>query len=94
MMSKQVIWTPLRVRTFIREAYLSPEEQIVLEMHASGMYAGEIANRMPDGYAMTRERVYTIIDRLKAKYDAIQPHCTDILPPRTSGARETFKRSY
>lgn len=81
----QVIWTKLIVETFIEEANLTKEEEIILRTRAQGW----TVKRQAVELCMSESSVHRIIRKLKRKYDEAQKHNV-ILPPRRKSAKELY----
>lgn len=81
----QVIWTKLIVETFIQEANLNKEEEVVIRTRAAGWPVKRQAMEL----SMSEASVHRIIKRLKHKYDEAQKHNV-ILPPRRKSAKELY----
>lgn len=84
-MSHQVVWTKMIVETFIEEAMLSKEEEMVLRTRASGMPRTEQAERLN----MSISKLDKIIATLKKKYDNVAKY-NPLLPPRKTSAEELW----
>lgn len=84
-MSHQVVWTKMIVETFIEEAMLSQEEEMVLRTRASGMPRTEQAERLN----MSISKLDKIIATLKKKYDNVAKY-NPLLPPRKTSAEELW----
>ena len=84
-MSHQVCWTKTIVETFISEAMLTKEEEMVMRTRA----AGWTRTMQADQLNMSISTVDAIIKRLKVKYDQAAKY-NPILPPRKASAKETY----
>ena len=84
-MAHQVIWTKLIVETFIDEAMLTKDEEIILRTRAQGW----TRTRQSIELGMSISAIDKIIARLKMKYDEVQKY-SPILPPRKYSAKETY----
>lgn len=84
-MSHQVIWTKVILETFISEANLSKDEEMIMRTRAAGWTRTEQSMKL----GMSVSTVDKIIARLKVKYDAAAMF-NPILPPRKSSAQETY----
>lgn len=88
-MAKQVPWNKIIVETFIEEAILTKEEEIVLRTRAAGWTRIQQSQEL----GMSLATIDRIIRRLKVKYDNVQKY-NPILPPRRSSAQETYMDSH
>lgn len=73
------------METFIEDAMLSKEEEMILRTRASGWTRTEQSIKL----GMSISTVDKIIARLKKKYDVAQQF-NPLLPPRKSSAKETY----
>ena len=84
-MSHQVIWSKLILETFIDEANLNKEEEIIMRTRVAGWTRTQQAQRLN----MSLSTVDKIISRLKTKYDHVARY-SPVLPPRKSSVQETY----
>lgn len=84
-MTKQVPWGKVILETFIDEAALTKEEEMVIRTRV----AGWTITRQAMELGMSEATVNRIIARLKKKYDAAQKYSA-ILPPRKESAQELY----
>lgn len=84
-MAHQVIWSKLILETFISEANLTKDEEMIMRTRVAGWSRTKQSIEL----GMSLSTVDRIIARLKVKYDAAQKHSM-ILPPRKYSAKETF----
>lgn len=84
-MTKQVIWTKLILETFIEEANLTTEEEMIMRTRCQGWTITKQAME----FGMSPSSVSRTVARLKKKYDAVQK-TNLILPPRKNSAQETY----
>lgn len=81
-MSHQVIWTKLILETFIEDANLSKDEEIIMRTRAAGWTRTEQSMKL----GMSVSMVDKLIARLKTKYDAAARY-NPLLPPRKASAQ-------
>lgn len=84
-MSKQVPWNKIILETFIADAMLSREEEMIMRTRVAGWSRIKQAEEL----CMSLSTVDRIIKRLKVKYDYAAKY-NPILPPRKSSAAETY----
>lgn len=84
-MSKQVPWNKLIVETFIEEAMLSKDEEMILRTRVAGWSRQQQAQQLD----MSISAIDRIIKNLKYKYDNVQKYCV-MLPPRKTSAQEKW----
>ena len=84
-MSHQVIWSKLILETFISEANLTKDEEMIMRTRVAGWTRTKQAAEL----CMSLSTIDKIISRLKVKYDAVQKH-SPILPPRKESAAELY----
>lgn len=84
-MSHQVVWTKIVLETFIQDAALTKDEEMVMRTRV----AGWTRTKQADQLRMSISTVDRIIKRLKIKYDKVQK-TNPILPPRKFSAAETY----
>lgn len=84
-MTKQVPWGKVILETFIDEAVLTKEEEMVIRTRV----AGWTITRQAMELGMSEATVNRIIARLKKKYDVAQKYSA-ILPPRKESAAELY----
>lgn len=76
-MSHEVVWSKLILETFIEEALLTKEEEIVMRTRVAGWTRTQQALKLD----MSVSNIDKIIKSCKKKYDAVQKY-NPILPPR------------
>ena len=84
-MSHQVIWTKFILETFISEANLTKDEEMIMRTRAAGWTRTKQSMEL----GMSVSMVDKIIARLKVKYDAVAKY-NPLLPPRKASAQETY----
>ena len=84
-MSHQVCWSKVILETFIQEACLTKEEEMIMRTRVAGWTRIQQADRL----GMSVGTVDVIIKRLKAKYDQAALF-NPLLPPRKPSAQETY----
>lgn len=84
-MSKQVPWNKIILETFIEEAILSKEEEMIMRTRIAGW--SRVKQSMELG--MSVSTIDKCIATLKQKYDNVQKY-NPILPPRKSSAQEIW----
>lgn len=84
-MSKQVPWNKIILEEFIALAALSKEEEMIMRTRMAGWTRTKQAME----FNMSMRTLDRIIERLKVKYDKVQPYSC-ILPPRKFSAQETY----
>lgn len=84
-MSKQVPWNKVILETFIEDAILTKEEEMIMRTRV----AGWSRVRQSQEFGMSIATIDRIIRRLKVKYDNAQKY-NPILPPRKFSVEETF----
>lgn len=84
-MSKEVPWNKIIVETFVEDAMLTKEEEMVLRTRVAGWTRTKQARELNISIA-TLDR---IIARLKVKYDNVQKF-NPILPPRRMSETERY----
>lgn len=84
-MSKEVPWNKIIVETFVEDAMLTKEEEMVLRTRVAGWTRTKQARELNISIA-TLDR---IIARLKVKYDNVQKF-NPILPPRRMSEAERY----
>ena len=84
-MAHQVLWTTVVLEEFIRLGGLTDEEEEIMRTRM----AGWTITRQSMELGMSVSKVNKIINRLKIKYDSVQPYST-ILPKRKFSAKETY----
>lgn len=84
-MSHQVIWTKEILDTFINDACLTPEEEIIMRTRVKGWTISKQAQELH----MSESNVKRIISILKKKYDAVQKN-SNILPKRRTSKTEEY----
>jgi len=84
-MSKQVPWNKLILETFISEALLNQEEEMIMRTRVAGWTISQQADR----FGMSKSSVDRIVKRLKIKYDNVE-RTNPLLPPRKFSIKETY----
>ena len=84
-MAHQVLWTKLILETFIREANLTKEEEMIMRTRVAGWSITKQATE----FKMSEATVNRKIRILKRKYDEVQKH-SYILPPRKFSMQELY----
>lgn len=84
-MSHQVIWSKLILETFISEANLTKDEEMIMRTRVAGWSRTKQAMEL----CMSVSAVDKIIARLKVKYDHAAKY-NPLLPPRKQSAVETY----
>lgn len=84
-MSKQVPWNKIILETFIEEAMLSKDEEMIMRTRVAGWSRTKQALEL----GMSISTVDRIIADLKKKYDNVQKY-NPLLPPRKSSKEETW----
>lgn len=84
-MAHQVPWSKVIVETFISEAMLTKDEEMILRTRVAGWT--RVQQSMELG--MSLSTVDRIINRLKKKYDQVQ-RFNPLLPPRKNSAEEIY----
>lgn len=84
-MAHQVPWNKIIVETFIEEAMLSEEEEMILRTRVKGWSRTKQSLEL----GMSISSVDKIISTLKMKYDNVAKY-NPLLPPRKSSAEETW----
>ena len=84
-MAKQVPWNKIIVETFIEDAMLTKDEEMILRTRVAGWTRTKQAMEL----GMSVSTVDKIIATLKKKYDNVQKY-NPLLPPRKTSAKETW----
>ena len=84
-MSKQVPWNKIILETFIEDAMLTKDEEMIMRTRVAGWSRVEQSMKL----GMSLATVDRIIKRLKVKYDNVQKF-NPLLPPRKFSAEETY----
>lgn len=84
-MTKQVVWTKLVMETFIEEANLTKEEEMILRTRCQGWTITKQALE----FGMSPSSINRTIAKLKKRYDVVQK-TSCILPPRKTSAAEIY----
>lgn len=84
-MTKQVPWNKFILETFISEASLTKDEELVMRTRVAGWSKQEQAIKL----GMSTSSIDRIIKSLKVKYDRLQKYDV-MLPPRKKSAAETW----
>lgn len=82
-MTRQIPWNSYIVETFVDEATLTKEEELVLRTRVDGWTRLQQAHEL----GMSLATVDRIIRRLKLKYDQVQSK-NQTLPPRAKNLKE------
>lgn len=84
-MAHQVPWNKLILETFISEALLNQEEEMIMRTRVAGWTISQQADR----FGMSKSSVDRIVKRLKIKYDNVE-RTNPLLPPRKFSVKETY----
>lgn len=84
-MANQVPWNKFILETFISEALLTKDEEMVMRTRV----AGWSRTRQADELGMSMATLDRIIARLKVKYDHVA-RTNPLLPPRKMSNKETW----
>jgi len=84
-MSKEVPWNKLIVETFVDEALLTQDEEMILRTRVAGWTRIQQSEQL----GMSLSTVDRIIKSLKYKYDNVQKYCV-MLPPRKMSDTEKW----
>lgn len=84
-MAKQVVWTKLILETFISEALLTKEEEMIIRTRVAGWSRTQQAMEL----GMSLGTVDRLIKSCKMKYDSVQKY-NPILPPRKHSKEEDW----
>lgn len=84
-MSKQVPWNKIILETFIEEALLTKDEEMIMRTRVAGWSRTKQAMEL----GMSISTVDKHIATLKKKYDNVQKY-NPLLPPRKASAEETW----
>ena len=84
-MSHQVPWSKIILETFIQEACLTKDEEIIMRTRVKGWTRTQQAIEL----GMSLRTVDRCIDSLKKKYDAVQKY-EPLLPPRRTSEQEKY----
>lgn len=84
-MAHQVPWSKVIVETFISEAMLTKDEEMILRTRVAGWTRVQQSMQL----GMSLSTVDRIINRLKKKYDQVQRY-NPLLPPRKTSAEEIY----
>lgn len=84
-MSKQVPWSKVILETFIEEALLTKEEEMIMRTRIAGWSITKQSIQL----GMSISTINRLISVLKRKYDMVQKY-NPILPPRKSSAKEIY----
>lgn len=84
-MSKQVPWNKIILETFIEEAMLTKEEEMIMRTRVAGWSRTKQSLEL----GMSVSTVDRIIADLKRKYDNVQKY-NPLLPPRKASKEETW----
>lgn len=84
-MSKQVPWNKIIVETFVSEAMLTQEEEMILRTRLAGWPRSKQSIEL----GMSISTIDKHISMLKKKYDRVAKY-NPLLPPRKSSAMETW----
>ena len=84
-MSKQVPWNKIILETFIDEACLTKDEEIIIRTRVAGW--SRTKQSMELGISLST--VDRLIKTLKNKYDNVQKY-NPLLPPRKESAQEVW----
>lgn len=84
-MAHQVPWSKVILETFISEAMLTEEEEMIIRTRV----AGWSRTKQSIEFGMSIATVDKHIAQLKKKYDNVQKY-NPVLPPRKFSAKETW----
>lgn len=84
-MSREVMWSKIILETFVEEALLTKEEEMVIRTRVAGWTRTKQALELN----MSVSNIDKIISRLKLKYDEVQKY-NPILPPRKNSEEEDY----
>lgn len=84
-MAHQVPWNKIIVETFIEEAMLTKDEEMILRTRVAGWSRTQQAMEL----GMSIATVDKLIAGLKRKYDYVQTY-NPLLPPRKMSAKEIW----
>lgn len=84
-MSHQVLWTKKILETFIEQANLTKQQQMIMRTRAAGMTRVQQSFQ----FNMSLSTIDKIIKRLKRKYDQVQKY-NPILPPRKFSVEQLY----
>lgn len=87
-MSKQIVWTKLILETFISEALLTKDEEMIMRTRVAGWSRTQQAMEL----CMSLGTVDRLIKSCKMKYDSVQRY-NPILPPRKGSKEEDWMDS-
>lgn len=85
ILSKQVPWNKIILETFIEEACLTKEEEMIMRTRVAGW--SRVKQSMELGLSLSS--IDRLIKSCKMKYDNVQRY-NPILPPRKYSAQETW----
>ena len=85
-MAKQVPWNKIIVETFIEDAMLTKDEEMILRTRVAGWSRLQQADKL----GMSVSTVDRIIKTLKVKYDNAQKY-NPLLPPRKLSEQEKWQ---
>lgn len=86
-MAKQVPWNKIIIDEFAHLAALSEDEEKILRTRAAGWSRVKQATE----FKMSVSTVDRIINRLKIKYDRVQPF-SHYMPVRAFSVKDTYKK--
>lgn len=84
-MSHEVIWSKIVLETFIEEACLTKDEEMIMRTRVAGWTRTQQAMKL----SMSLATVDRLIASCKKKYDAAQRYSA-ILPPRKASEKEKY----
>lgn len=84
-MSKQVPWNKIILETFIEEALLTKDEEMIMRTRVAGWSRTKQALELGMSIATVDKNIAT----LKKKYDNVQKY-NPLLPPRKESAEEAW----
>ena len=85
-MAHQVLWTPAIIEEFTNLAGLNEDEVKI----CNGLMRRDTATVISKSIHKSEDRIYHIVERLKVKYDNVQP-MAKIMPPRKKSSKELYK---
>ena len=84
-MAKQVPWNKIILETFIEEALLTKDEEIIMRTRVAGWSRTKQSMELGMSIATVDKHIAT----LKKKYDNVQKY-NPLLPPRKASAEEAW----
>lgn len=84
---RQVPWNKKVLETFIEVAYLSEFEEQVIRTRVEKSWT---VKKQAREFHVSEVTVHRCIRKLKDRYDEVQPHYSDVLPPRQKSTYEDY----